>query len=110
MLHDFVDGEHQTVTVLRFYLLFILEGHVGADGVLRRNQPPGGTGELLIIICLQAGKALVVSAGKTQQSRRKAAERIISFIVFNQPDAVADFFLFFKFQDFILYFGLHFAL
>ena len=105
MLDRLVNRQHQAVSILCLYLLFIIKRHLRPVCILRRYQPAGCSRQAFIILVFYAGKALVVAACKPDQRRSKRSIWIVPFIVLNQVDYTGNIVFFvqliYKFQDFV---------
>ena len=82
VLHCFIDGQHQALSVLRIVDLLLTEGHGSSLGVAHRGDDAVGTGQGLVVVGFQAIGAGAVIAGKAQHSGRQVAIGIIAHGIF----------------------------
>ena len=93
VLHCFIDGQHQALSVLRIVDLLLTEGHGSSLGVAHRGDDAVGTGQGLVVVGFQPIGAGAVVAGKAQHGGRQVAIGIIAHGIFAEIDALDVIFL-----------------
>ena len=63
-LDGLVDGEHDGAAVDRADVLVIVKGHFRLDAVLRRYDPAGRAGQIIVVLILNARQTLILGTGE----------------------------------------------
>ena len=87
VLHGLVDGEHQGGAGRRGLELAHAGGDVAPGRVALHQQLAGTAGEVLLVLHLQAGQALVVEADLADHRRGQRAGRLVALGLLHQEHA-----------------------